>query len=89
MRDDDVQRVCGPDDLIMHETFERDYGFVPDNSHRADNLSEASASGLDRCTSFHQKFKDSEGAKKFKAQCLRNSWNASKKLANYCWLHNL
>lgn len=78
MRDDDVQRVCGPDDLIMHETFERDYGFVPDDSHRADNLNEASASGLDRCTSFHQKFKDSEGAKKFKAQCLRNSWNASK-----------
>lgn len=29
MRDDVVQRVCGPDDLIMHETFERDYGFVP------------------------------------------------------------
>lgn len=45
MRDDDVQRVCGPDDLIMHETFERDYGFVPDDSQRADNLSEASASG--------------------------------------------
>lgn len=38
MRDDDVQRVCGPDDLIMHGTFERDYGFVSDDSPREDNL---------------------------------------------------